>query len=168
MKLFYDTFPTACGDFSLALDESGAIAATAFGDVSALQSRLGDPIATLERETSLTLPARRQVRAYFAGELREFDLPLAANGTAFQRRAWQALQLISFGATRTYGDLARELRSSPRAVGRANATNPICLIVPCHRVIGADGSLTGFAFGEEIKQKLLDHERSLTATSRAA
>ena len=85
-------------------------------------------------------------------------MPLAPAGTAFQQRVWKALLRIPFGRTRSYGEIARELRSSARAVGRANSTNPVCLIVPCHRVIGADGSLTGFAFGEDLKRRLLEHE----------
>jgi methylated-DNA-[protein]-cysteine S-methyltransferase len=108
---------------------------------------------------------REQVLAYFAGERREFELPLAPGGTDFQQRVWAALQRIPFGETRSYGQLAAGLGNpaASRAVGRANARNPICLIVPCHRVIGADGSLTGFAFGEEIKRRLLEHERVVSA-----
>jgi methylated-DNA-[protein]-cysteine S-methyltransferase len=107
-----------------------------------------------------TRDAREQVLAYFRGDRRAFALELAPAGTVFQQRVWAALGRIPYGETRSYGELARALRSSPRAVGRANATNPIVLIVPCHRVIGADGALTGFAFGEKIKRRLLDHERT--------
>jgi len=87
-------------------------------------------------------------------------VPLAPIGTEFQKRVWDALCAIPVGETRGYAQLAGQLGSpqAARAVGRANATNPICLFVPCHRVIGADGSLTGFAFGEDIKRKLLEHE----------
>jgi methylated-DNA-[protein]-cysteine S-methyltransferase len=84
---------------------------------------------------------------------------MAPKGSAFQLRVWQALREIPVGETRSYGELAKGLGSSARAVGRANATNPICVIVPCHRVIGANGDLTGFAFGVEIKQWLLEIER---------
>lgn len=168
MKAYYSTFSTPLGDFSVAVDETNAILATAFGDASALAARLGSNDFT--PAPAKTLLARRQILAYFAGELREFDLPLAPAGTEFQHRAWSALQRIPFAETRTYQQLAAELGNpaAARAVGRANATNPICLIVPCHRVIGADGSLTGFAFGETIKRRLLDHERSLATSSRAA
>lgn len=162
---FFATLPTPLGDFSLAVDASGALVATAFGD-AALRSRL--PACHLIGDTARPAAAVAQVRAYFAGERRAFDLPLAPQGSPFQHRVWAALRAIPFGQTRSYGDLARALRSSPRAVGRANATNPLCLIVPCHRVIGADGSLTGFAFGEERKRWLLAHERSLAAASPAA
>ena len=87
-------------------------------------------------------------------------MKLAPCGTPFQQSVWTALQRIPFGETRSYGQLATELGNpgAARAVGRANATNPIALIVPCHRVIGSDGSLTGFAFGEDIKRRLLAHE----------
>ena len=92
---------------------------------------------------------------YLAGKRADFDIPLAPSGTAFQQRVWEALREIPRGETRSYGALAKKLRSSARAVGRANATNPICVTVPCHRVIGMDGSLTGFAFGVETKRRLL-------------
>jgi methylated-DNA-[protein]-cysteine S-methyltransferase len=88
------------------------------------------------------------------GKRRDFSVGLSAFGTPFQRKVWAALREIPYGETRTYGDIARTVRSSPRAVGRANATNPVCLIVPCHRVIGSDGSLTGYAFGERTKRRL--------------
>ena len=166
MNIFHDTFLTPAGKFSVALDESGAVIATAFGNLDALRGRLGDCHLLDDNRAGRT--AREQVLAYFAGKRRNFDLPLAATGTAFQQRVWTALRRIPFGATRSYGEIARELGSSPRAVGRANATTPICLIVPCHRVIGADGSLTGFAFGEDIKRQLLDHERRGADASRAA
>ena len=167
MNAYTDTFSTPFGPFSVAVNESGAVVATAFGDVAALAQRLGP--SDLTHAPDRALLARRQIRAYFAGELREFDLPFAPAGTAFQQRAWAALQRIPFGDTRTYGQLATALGNpnASRAVGRANATNPICLVVPCHRVIGADGSLTGFAFGEDIKRRLLEHERALSA-GRAA
>jgi methylated-DNA-[protein]-cysteine S-methyltransferase len=160
MNVFTETFRTPFGPFSLAADETGAVVATAFGDLTSLSSRLGECNAL--RYTSLTAPAREQLLAYFDGERRGFELALAPRGTPFQLRVWSALQQIPFGETRSYGQLAAHLGqpSASRAVGRANATNPLCVIIPCHRVIGADGSLTGFAFGEEIKRRLLDHEHA--------
>ena len=166
MNLYTETFRTSFGPFSLAVTETDAIAGTAFGDLDALRTRL--PEFHIIREASLARRVREQVLAYFAGERSEFELPLAPVGSEFQQRVWAALRAIPFGETRSYGDLARALGSAPRAVGRANATNPICLIVPCHRVIGADGSLTGFAFGEAIKRRLLEHERAIAAPGRAA
>jgi methylated-DNA-[protein]-cysteine S-methyltransferase len=107
--------------------------------------------------------AARQLAAYFAGELMAFDLPLAPAGTDFQRRVWSALQAIPYGRTSSYGELARQLGSASRAVGLANGKNPIALIIPCHRVIGSDGSLTGYGGGLDRKRFLLDLE---TAAAR--
>jgi methylated-DNA-[protein]-cysteine S-methyltransferase len=104
---------------------------------------------------------RRQLDAYFAGQLREFDLPLRMAGTSFQRRVWQELVRIPFGTTISYGELATRIGKSAaaRAVGRANGSNPISIIVPCHRVIGADGTLTGYGGGLDNKRWLLEFER---------
>ncbi|HEV2268831.1 MAG TPA: methylated-DNA--[protein]-cysteine S-methyltransferase [Steroidobacteraceae bacterium] len=98
-----------------------------------------------------------QLQEYFAGERRRFDLPLAPRGTEFQRRVWRALTEIPYGKTVSYGELARRIMkpSASRAVGLANGANPLPIIVPCHRVIGADGSLTGFGGGLPIKRRLL-------------
>jgi methylated-DNA-[protein]-cysteine S-methyltransferase len=102
----------------------------------------------------------RQLEEYFAGTRREFDLPLEMAGTEFQRRAWQNLLTIPYGETRSYGDQAKLIGNpnASRAVGLANGRNPIPIVVPCHRVIGANGSLTGFGGGLERKQWLLAHE----------
>ncbi len=158
MKYFFDTFSTPMGEFSVVLDETGAVTATTFGGVAELRKYLhGDELV---RDPQLAAEARRQVTEFFAGKRRRFALKLAPCGTPFQQRVWSALQQIPFGETRSYGEIATAVGSpgAARAVGRANATNPICLIVPCHRVIGADGSLTGFALGEELKRRLLVHE----------
>ncbi|WP_258564022.1 methylated-DNA--[protein]-cysteine S-methyltransferase [Streptomyces himalayensis] len=102
-----------------------------------------------------------QLKAYFAGELKEFTLPLHLHGTPFQRTVWEQLRKIPYGETRSYGELAHELGNpkASRAVGLANGRNPVGIIVPCHRVVGADGSLTGYGGGLERKQQLLDFER---------
>ena len=104
---------------------------------------------------------REQLAAYFAGELEQFDLPLKLAGTPFQQRVWQELVRIPFGTTITYAELARHVGqpSASRAVGNANSRNPVSIIVPCHRVIGADGKLTGYAGGVDKKRWLLDWER---------
>jgi methylated-DNA-[protein]-cysteine S-methyltransferase len=108
---------------------------------------------------------RRQLDEYFAGERRVFDLPLAPQGTAFRQRVWAELLRIPYGVTISYGELATRLgdAKASRAVGLANGRNPIAIIVPCHRVIGADGKLTGYAGGIDKKQWLLTWERSATA-----
>jgi methylated-DNA-[protein]-cysteine S-methyltransferase len=160
------TFTTPCGPFSVAMNNDGAVVATAFGDLDRLHQRL-DPAWRLTNDRpALAASFQKEVSAYFAGKLRGFSTPLAPRGTPFQYRVWAALSAIPFGETRSYGQLAAALGNpgAARAIGRANATNPICLIVPCHRVIGADGSLTGFAFGEEIKRRLLAHEGALPAS----
>jgi methylated-DNA-[protein]-cysteine S-methyltransferase len=104
--------------------------------------------------------ATEQLAGYFTGELTAFDLPLQLEGTSFQQRVWAALQEIPYGTTSSYGELAQRLGSpgASRAVGLANGRNPIAVIVPCHRVIGADGTLTGFGGGLPCKRWLLDHE----------
>lgn len=106
-----------------------------------------------------------QLAAYFAGELRGFDLPLAPAGTAFQQRVWAALRSIPYGTTATYRQIAEAVGNpaATRAVGTANARNPLPIIVPCHRVIGTDGSLTGYAGGLEAKRHLLTLEGVLLA-----
>lgn len=105
--------------------------------------------------------AEEQLTAYFAGELTEFTLQLRLHGTPFQRSVWEQLTKIPYGETRTYGDLADVLGNpnASRAVGLANGRNPVGIIVPCHRVVGSDGSLTGYGGGLERKQRLLDFER---------
>jgi methylated-DNA-[protein]-cysteine S-methyltransferase len=104
--------------------------------------------------------ARAQLADYFAGRGMTFDLPLAMAGSPFQRRVWRALQEIPYGETTSYGEIARRVGvpSAPRAVGVANGQNPVAVIVPCHRVIGADGSLTGYGGGLERKRLLLELE----------
>ncbi len=107
------------------------------------------------------LETKQQLTAYFAGTLTEFDVPLQMQGTIFQQRVWEALKSIPYGATLSYGELAQQIGQpkASRAVGLANGRNPISIVVPCHRVIGANGKLTGYGGGIERKQWLLNHER---------
>ncbi|GAA2383097.1 MULTISPECIES: methylated-DNA--[protein]-cysteine S-methyltransferase [Streptomyces] len=113
------------------------------------------------RDDTLFAETEEQLKAYFAGELKEFTVELRLTGTPFQCRVWDRLRRIPYGETRTYGALADALGApaASRAVGLANGRNPIGIIVPCHRVIGANGSLTGYGGGLERKQRLLDFER---------
>ncbi len=106
--------------------------------------------------------AKRQLDEYFAGRRKTFDLPLAPNGTLFQHRVWQALRAIPYGETQSYADIARRIGNpkAVRAVGAANGANPLSIVVPCHRVIGADGSLTGYGGGLPRKRKLLALEQA--------
>jgi methylated-DNA-[protein]-cysteine S-methyltransferase len=113
--------------------------------------------------TPLLIEARRQLNAYFAGTLRDFTLPLRAEGSAFQRQVWDAMLAIPYGETLRYGDVARAIGGEPRAVGSACGANPIAILIPCHRIVGAAG-LTGYSGGSGIdtKQRLLDLERGQT------
>lgn len=117
-------------------------------------------------ETPLLLEARRQLGLYFEGRLRDFDLPLAARGTPFQRRVWEALLAIPYGEVLRYNDIAKSAGGVARAVGGACGSNPIAIVIPCHRVIGSAG-LTGFSGGKgvETKQALLDLERGQQSLS---
>ena len=113
------------------------------------------------RETALIKAAAEQLREYFDGSRKNFDLPLSVGGTEFQKSVWTALQSIPFGETRSYKQMAAQVGNvkAVRAVGMANNRNPLAIIIPCHRVIGADGSLVGYAGGLSVKQYLLDLEK---------
>lgn len=145
------TIDTPIGPLTVTVNDTGAVTSVTFGqpDVSAAPSDASEAAAD-------------QLREYFAGRRTEFDLPLAATGTEFQRRVWAALTTIPYGQTWSYGRLAAELGqpTASRAVGLANGRNPIAIVVPCHRVIGASGTLTGYAGGLERKRWLLDLERT--------
>ena len=132
---------------------------------TALEAVLFDaPRIRADGDSPVLDDAARQLEAYFEGELVAFDLPLEVNGTDFQRRCWLALATIPYGQTVSYGEQARRLglgSDRARAVGAANGANPIPIVLPCHRVIGADGSLTGFGGGLHVKRFLLEHEGAL-------
>lgn len=138
------------------------------GDANGLQQilfstdgRPASPDPEWIEDPSALADAVRQLKAYFAGELENFDLSLAPQGTPFQRRVWIELQKIPYGKTISYGELARRIGNpkASRAVGLANGSNPISIVIPCHRVIGSDGKLTGYGGGLPIKEKLLARER---------
>ena len=116
----------------------------------------------LQEETALILQCKNQLDEYFAGKRKCFDLPLAPKGTEFQKKVWDALKEIPYGETRTYGEIAGMVGNpkGARAVGMANNRNPIAIIVPCHRVVGASGKLVGYAGGMEQKEKLLHLEKT--------
>jgi len=119
------------------------------------------PKSYIQEETELILRCKKQLEEYFAGKRKTFDLPLAPRGTDFQQRVWKALQEIPYGETRTYGEIAAAVGNpkAARAVGMANNRNPIGIIVPCHRVVGANGKLVGYAGGMEKKEWLLELEK---------
>lgn len=125
----------------------------------------------LTRRAGMFKAAEDQLAGYFAGSLTEFDLPMAPHGTPFQLAVWAELTRIPYGTTVSYGAVAAALGKSPvasRAVGLANGRNPISIIVPCHRVIGADGSLTGYGWGVDRKEWLLYHEGAIYGTASRA
>ena len=119
------------------------------------------PRADWKEDSAFFMDVNRQLGEYFAGTLRKFDIPLVVEGTEFQKRVWKALATIPYGETISYGELAKQIGEpkAARAVGLANGQNPIPIIVPCHRVIGSNGSLTGFGGGLANKRKLLELER---------
>ena len=158
--LTYDVVPAPIGRLIVASD-GDAVAGVWMANASPSDEHW----ARQRGSDAMLAETRRQLTAYFAGTLRDFDLPLAPNGTEFQRRVWTALTKIPYGETISYADLARRIQSAAaiRAVGAANGRNPIPIIVPCHRVIGSDGSLTGFGGGLDRKRWLLAHEGALEA-----
>ena len=157
MTLSHLHFPSPVGRLKLVASEHGLMAILWENDDPKrvrLDETVEDANHTILREIA------RQLDDYFARRRRIFDLPLAFNGTDFQKQVWQALLTIPYGETRTYGQLATQLGkpSASRAVGAANGKNPISIIAPCHRVIGGNGKLTGFAGGLEAKAFLLGLE----------
>jgi methylated-DNA-[protein]-cysteine S-methyltransferase len=139
---------TPIGDITLS-EENGAIVALDWGRVER------------QEPTEILTMARDQLQDYFDRQRADFDLPLAPHGTPYQRRVWEALRAIPPGETRSYIDIARVLASGPRAVGQANGRNPIPIIIPCHRVVAADGSIGGYSGhdGVATKRYLIDLER---------
>ena len=147
------------GELTLVADERG-LAAILWENDKPDRVRLG----TLNEKPDhpVLVETERQLGEYFAGERRSFDVPLSFAGTDFQKRVWAALLAIPFGETRSYGEIADQLGApgASRAVGAANGRNPISIIAPCHRVVGSNGKLTGFAGGLEAKAFLLDLEQA--------
>jgi methylated-DNA-[protein]-cysteine S-methyltransferase len=146
------------GDLRI-VERDGSITAIEF---SPFRDHDGRPRGARDDDNAVLSEAVRQLRAYFDRDLKEFDLPLAPVGSDFQRSVWAQLQAIGYGDTASYGEIARRLGKSnaaSRAVGLANGSNPIPIVIPCHRVIGADGTLTGYAGGIERKQALLEIEQ---------
>ncbi|CAB4827886.1 MAG: methylated-DNA--[protein]-cysteine S-methyltransferase [Actinobacteria bacterium] len=152
----------------------GSLTLVATGDALCELSWAGDKLATRGSLAANSVPdalhpvlarAMRELEEYFAGERRSFGVPVIAAGTGFQQSAWGVLRQIPYGETITYGEQARRVGNprAVRAVGGANGRNPVGIIVPCHRVIGADGSLTGFGGGVDVKAWLLAHERQVAA-----
>lgn len=151
---YYTTMPSPIGELTLISDGTAMTGLYMQNDKHAARRAIA-----VRDDARLSAPLG-QLRAYFAGHLQRFDLPIKAEGTPFQQRVWAALCEIPYGETISYGELARRIGqpTASRAVGLANGQNPISIIVPCHRVIGADGTLTGYGGGLERKRWLLAHE----------
>jgi methylated-DNA-[protein]-cysteine S-methyltransferase len=162
MSYSYKLFDSPVGELKLVASEKGLVAIL-WPDDNPARVRLNSLIG--DTENPILLETERQLRAYFAGNLKEFTLPLDPHGTAFQKRVWDALLTIPFGETRSYAQIARQIGTPTayRAVGAANGRNPLSIVAPCHRVIGTNGALTGFAGGLATKQKLLALEGDLAA-----
>ncbi len=162
-RFLLDSIDTPLGKFSIVADRAGNLRSAGWEDPSPRMHRQLGPRAPLSfHEARDPLGFSTAFAAYFAGDLSALDdLPVAAEGTLFQRAVWQALRTIPHGETRSYGAIARQIGkpSAARAVGMANNANPVGVAVPCHRVIGADGSLVGYGGGVERKRWLLAHER---------
>ena len=159
MDLVYKLMPSPVGELKLIASQTG-ITAILWENDPPSRVRLENMVR--DDRNPLLLEAERQLREYFASKRQSFSLPLDPRGTAFQKNVWAALLSIPFGETRTYGELARQLGTpaASRAVGAANGRNPLSIVVPCHRVIGSTGKLTGFAGGLDAKAYLLRLEAS--------
>ncbi len=157
-SMFYSKIESPIGELLLTADTRGIT-----GLYMNTKAKLPDERS--RRDDAVFHEAKHQMDAYFAGRLKVFDLPIVFTGTPFQNDVWRALCDIPFGETLSYGGLARRVGrpSASRAVGAANGRNPISIVVPCHRVIGADGSLTGYGGGMDRKRWLLQHEGVLPA-----
>ena len=157
MTLYANTMASPVGTLDLVAGDAGLVAVL-WEDDRPGRVPLAARIAGAHHP--VLLAARDQLREYLAGTRTAFDLPLDPRGTAFQRAVWRELAAIPFGETRSYADIARALGqpTATRAVGAANGRNPLSIVVPCHRVVGSDGALTGFAGGIEGKRWLLAHE----------
>ncbi len=149
--------------------------ATAFGDIEVVVSQVGlrevnptrEPALATSEPSALLAEVMQQISEYLAGDRQHFDVPLDLRGTEFQLLAWNALALVPYGTTATYAEQAASIQrpTAVRAIGAANARNPVPIVLPCHRIIGANGSLTGFSWGLEVKTWLLQHEQGACAAS---
>lgn len=159
--MYFANFDTPLCEMIIAGDETGITHLHL--DCEKTQPREFDIPPDWEKNASFFGEEIRQIIDYLEGRRRAFDIVANPQGTAFQHQVWEALLDIPYGETTTYGDIAEKLHNpgAARAVGMAGAKNPIPIVIPCHRVIGADGALTGFAFGVKIKEKLINLERGM-------
>lgn len=164
MNAYVDTVGSPAGELAFAVDEEGALVALEFSERDGgpdMEEALRAEGFEVSRDGERTGAARAELREYAGGNRRKFGLPLALVGSEWQKAVWRELTRIPYGETRSYGEIADRLArpGAARAVGRANATNRLPLVVPCHRVVAADGTLGGFNGGLHLKERLLAHER---------
>jgi methylated-DNA-[protein]-cysteine S-methyltransferase len=170
VNAYVTTIESPAGPLTFATDERGALVWLQFVDGEyelTVEQELEREGFSVEQDEDITTGARAQLQEYYAGTRQKFDVPFVLTGSEWQKVVWQALTRIPFGETRSYAEVAAMVGrpKAARAVGRANATNRLPVVVPCHRVIGTDGSLTGFAGGTHLKTRLLEHEaRALTGS----
>lgn len=145
---YFDNYDTPIGKMEITASDSAVLAIHFVDEVRAVNAN------------TITDLAKQQMLEYFSGQRREFDFPMQPQGTDFQKRVWSALTRVEFGKTCSYGDIANKIKNpkAVRAVGSANGKNPMTIVVPCHRIIGSNGSLTGYASGTQRKAWLLNHE----------
>ena len=154
--MYYDFLESPLGQIAIVADEKG---------LRHIDFQQGDKPLTIkpqwQRSPSLLRPFTDQLSAYFAGKLKHFDLPLAPEGTRFQQQVWQALCQVPYGELVSYRDIANRIGNSKavRAVGAANGRNPVSIVIPCHRIVGSNGKLTGYAAGLSIKRQLIAFEQ---------
>jgi methylated-DNA-[protein]-cysteine S-methyltransferase len=170
VKAYVDEIESPAGPLAFAVDEDGTLmrlhfVESAYGAV--MEAELEDVGYTVETDETRTAGVRRELAEYVSGRRRTFDVPLAFVGSVWQKAVWMELTRIPFGETRSYGEIADSLGrpGAARAVGRANACNVLPVVVPCHRVIAADGTLGGFNGGLHLKERLLEHERNVLAAA---
>ena len=172
MNAYVDTVESPAGPLAFAVDEDGALIRLHFVESNygpVMEQELEDEGYVVRADEARTAPMRQELAEYAAGHRTAFNLPLAFAGSEWQKRVWRELTRIPYGETRSYGEIADSLGrpGAARAVGGANAANNLPVVVPCHRVISADGTLGGFNGGLHLKERLLDHERRVLAGTGA-
>jgi len=170
VKAYVDEIGSPAGPLAFAVNEDGALVRLHFVESDygpVMEEDLEDAGYAVESDESRTAGVRRELSEYVSGRRRTFDVPLAFAGSEWQQAVWMELTRIPFGETRSYGEIADSLGrpGAARAVGRANASNVLPVVVPCHRVIAADGTLGGFNGGLHLKERLLEHERNVLAAA---
>ena len=170
MRAYVDEIESPAGPLAFAVNENGALMRLHFVESNygpVMEVDLEDEGYAIEADETRTAGVRKELSEYVSGRRKTFDVPLAFAGSVWQKAVWMELTRIPFGETRSYGEIADNLGrpGAARAVGRANASNVLPVVVPCHRVIAADGTLGGFNGGLHLKERLLEHERNVLAAA---